>query len=86
MRKFRMTIETDVEIELADEVINVVDDEWRKQLYDLHSAEEIAEHIGINLVVNQAKLSQLDGWADQPDSNAKISRPDWTVTYIQEIQ
>lgn len=82
-----MTIETDVEIELADEVINVVDDEWRKQLYDLHGAEEIAVHIGYNMVINNAKLSELDGWADQLDKNAKITlRPDWSVSYIQEIK
>ena len=82
-----MTIETDVEIELADEVINVVDGEWRSQLYNLNGAEEIAAHTGYNMVVNQAQLSQLDGWADQPNENAKLTlKPDWEVTYIKEIK
>jgi hypothetical protein len=81
-----MTIETDIEIELEDSVIDVVDDSWRNQLYDLKSAEEIAEHIGINMVVNDAKLSQLDGWADQPDSNARMTlKPNWSVSYILEV-
>jgi hypothetical protein len=87
MRKFRMRIEAYVEIELADEVIDVVDDEWRSQLYDLNGAEEIAAHIGRNMAVNDAELSLLDGWADQPNSNARMTlEPDWEVTYIKELK
>ena len=83
-----MVIETSIELELDDSVINVVDDEWRKQLYDLNNAEEIAEHIGLMMAAKDFKLSQLDGWADQPDDNAKIKRlqPEWVVTYIKEIK
>lgn len=64
-------------IELDDQVIDVVDDEWRANLYDLRTPEQIAEHIAFNMIINNRGLSQLDGWADQPDSNAKIlSHPD----------
>ena len=41
MRKFLMTIETDVEIELADAVIDAVDDAWREELYDIEGAEHM---------------------------------------------
>jgi len=34
--------------------------------------EEIAEHIGYNLIVNRQRLSNLDGWADQPDCRARV--------------
>lgn len=59
-------------IELDDAVIEAVDDEWRAQFYNLHTPERIAEHIGFNLIVNRRPLSDLDGWADQPDENARV--------------
>ena len=71
-RSFEVSFEFDAMIELDDNVIDVVDDEWRSQLYDLHTPEDIAEHIAFNLVINNGKLSSLDGWADQPDDNAKL--------------
>ena len=71
-RKFEVAFAFDVIIELDDKVIDVVDDEWRSQLYDLHTPEDIAEHIAFNLVINKWRLSSLDGWADQPDENAKM--------------
>jgi hypothetical protein len=68
-------------IELDDAVIDAVDDDWRSMFYQLYTREDIAEHVGYNLVINRAKLSFLDGWADQPDENASIvERPDWIVT------
>jgi len=60
------------EIELDDAVIDVVDDEWRSVFYNLRTPQAIAEHIGFNLIVNRARLSMLDGWADQPDENARV--------------
>jgi len=80
-RKFLVEFRGEAEIELDDAVIDVVDDEWRSQLYDLKTPEEIAKHIGYNLVINQWNLSNLDGWADQPNSNARvISEPEWEVS------
>ena len=61
-----------VKIELDDQVIDVVDDEWRSHLYNLRNPKEIAEHIAYNFVFNNGRLSMLDGWADQPDTNARI--------------
>jgi hypothetical protein len=62
----------DAWIELDQAVIDAVDDNWREMFYDIHTPEEIAAHIAYNMVINNLKLSQLDGWADQPNSNAKI--------------
>lgn len=79
-RIFEVHFEGTAVIELDEHVIDVVDDEWRLHLYDLNTPQEIAEHIGYNLVINQARLSHLDGWADQPNENAKIiESPDWEI-------
>jgi Ser-tRNA(Ala) deacylase AlaX len=78
--RFEVQFEGTAIIELDDKVISVVDDEWRSQLYDLHTPVDIAEHIAYNLVINGVGLSNLDGWADQENDNAKIiSPPDWEV-------
>jgi len=70
-------------IELDDAVIEAVDDGWRAQFYNLHTPEEIAEHVGFNLIVNRGRLSMLDGWADQPDENARVLEwpelKDWDI-------
>lgn len=79
MRRFEVTFYTDFEeevdtaiIDLDEICINVVDDDWRDHLYNLHTPEEIAAHIAYNLFVNGIKLTQMDGWADQKDSMVKI--------------
>lgn len=74
MHKFRVTITQEVELSLHDDVIAAVTDEWRKQFYPLHTPDEIAQHVAFNLVVNRARLSTLDGWADQPDTHATFER------------
>ena len=71
-KKFRVSVTVYAILKLKDAVINVVDDEWRASIYDLQTPEEIAGHIGRNLILNTDKLSKLDGWADQPDSNAEL--------------
>lgn len=81
-RRFRVILHCDdIVIELDERVIDVVDDEWRNHLYQLTTPEEIAAHVAYNLVVNKWRLSTLDGWADQPDSNARIvDTGEWDVT------
>jgi hypothetical protein len=71
-RIFEVTVTKTIMLELDDAVINAVDDEWRSQLYNLHEPEEIASMIGRCMVLFGSELSSLDGWADQPDSNARI--------------
>ena len=59
-------------IELDQQVFDAVDDEWRSMLYDLRTDKQIVEHVGYNLICNRIKLSQMDGWADQPNDNARV--------------
>lgn len=77
-RRFEISFELDsmevdtAIIELDQAVIDVVDDDWRASLYDLHTPEEIAAHIGRNMIVLRINLTQMDGWANQNPANAKI--------------
>lgn len=75
MNKFKITYTTYATLELDDEVINAVNDDWRSTFYNLFSPEEIAEHVGRNLILG-ARLSMLDGFADQSDSSAKLTLED----------
>ena len=85
-RYFKLQFFGEATIELDDAVIEAVDDEWREQLYDLETPEEIAEMVGRCMVCNRWSLSSLDGWADQPDSNARIvSDADWETEFVEEI-
>jgi len=79
-RRFRVEFSGDAIIEIDDAVIDAVDDEWRAVFYDLYTPEDIAEHIAYNLIVNHARLSMLDGWADKDDSLARlVEEPDWDM-------
>ena len=86
-RKFIVSWTTECEITLDEEVIDVVDDGWREMLYDLNTPEEIAEHIAFNIVVNNAGLSRLDGWANLKDNMARVTSEDrffWESREIKE--
>lgn len=72
MTKYNVVFEVDCTVEIDSKVIDRVDDEWRKHLYDLKSERDIVEHIAYNLVINRYRLSELDGWADMDDSMARI--------------
>lgn len=80
-KQFNLHLECDAIIEIDDAVIQAVDDDWRSSLYDLHTPEEIARHIGYNLIVNGLHLSSMDGWADQDNSLAQVVGPtEWTTS------
>lgn len=85
MRRFKIEFSGRAIIELDDEVIDVVDDEWRSQLYDLNTPEEIAEHVGYNLIINGISLSSMDGWADMDNKKAVIYASDFGVDSVEEI-
>lgn len=84
-RRFVVNFEGYIEIELDDAVIDVVDDDWRDNLYDLNTPEEIAAHIAYNFL-RGAALSNLDGWADQPNSNAVVIEQDIYEVGSREIE
>jgi hypothetical protein len=88
--KFRIEFEACGEVwstailELDEAVITAVDDDWRSALYPLETPEEIAEHIAANMILGNLTLNQMDGWADQPATNAKIIK--WPALAIWEIK
>ncbi|GAG42788.1 unnamed protein product, partial [marine sediment metagenome] len=71
-KKFEIIIRGRTVIELDEKVIDAVDDEWRAQMYNLHTPEEIAGHIAYNLVLHKIRLTMVDGWANQDDSYAEV--------------
>lgn len=86
-RFFKIKVSGEAVIKLNPQVIDVVDDEWRAFLYDLYTAEEIAGHIGANMMCHNWSLSQMDGWADQPKENAQFEEyPAWEVTEVEELK
>ena len=82
-RTFRGMFEVEFEIELDDAVIDAVTPEWKEVLYDLDSTEEIVEMVARNLLKGWS-LSEMDGWCDQPNSNAKILDVDWWMDECKE--
>ncbi|RLC97211.1 MAG: hypothetical protein DRI46_13185, partial [Chloroflexi bacterium] len=66
-------------VRIDQAVIDAVDDDWREYLYDLRTVDDIVKHVAYNLIENGIGLSQMDGWADQPDSNARVI--DWPEFY-----
>ena len=83
-RKFYIQFVVSANLILDDQVIDAVDDDWRDQLYNLHTPEQIASHIAYNMLANRAELSGMDGWADQPSKNAEIVCPDWECEQVRE--
>lgn len=48
----------------------VLTDEWRLRFYSFHTERDVVEHLAYNLMHNRFRLSELDGFADMPDSHA----------------
>ncbi len=65
-------IHFDGTIELDEKVILAVDDEWRKTFYPITTPQKIAEHIAYNMIVNDLKLSSMDGFANLSDEMARL--------------
>ena len=62
-------------IEIDDEVMLQVDDEWRTAFYsNINSKQDVAEHIAYNMIVNDATISRLDGFANFEDSCVMLVR------------
>lgn len=58
-------------IELDDEVVLAVNDDWRETFYpSITTPQKVAEHIAFNMIVNDLKLSGIDGFANLPDEMA----------------
>lgn len=48
-------------------------DDWRSQLYDLRTEQDVLEHLAGNALKNGTeRVNRLDGWADLPDDAATM--------------
>jgi hypothetical protein len=74
----RVLVQCYVEIEINDpDVIERVTgtggDEWRSQMYQLHTEADVLEHFAHNAVTNGVyRANQLDGWADAKNDAARF--------------
>ena len=85
-QKFNIQWRVNAIIEIDDEVINSIDDDWRSHFYNLHTPESIASHVGYNLVLNHVRLCDMDGFADQQRSNAKVIESEIILDETSKIE
>ena len=66
----RLLVEVEIEVNDPDVIERVTGpdgDQWRAQLYDLHTEADVLGHLAYNCAVNGCvNASLLDGWADLP--------------------
>jgi hypothetical protein len=75
---FNVKLIGDITIELDDEVIKAgASNDFQSVIGFRMSPKQVAEHLAYQMVVNNATLEQLDGFADQPNGNARIIRDNW---------
>ena len=87
IRKFKVRIETEVEINVDESVINQVNDDWREMFYyDIDTPCKVVEHLAYNIILFDRKLSDLDGFANLPNTavmiygmNKEINDPNWEI-------
>lgn len=73
-RKFWVTLEFEVEVD--EKVLDRCDDEgWASENYDFTTPEQVAAHVGFNMVRNGIGLSSMDGFADLSDELATVIEP-----------
>lgn len=70
MRKFRITAHCEFDLLLDESVIQQGTMPDDPIFGGGASAGLVAQHIAYNMVVNQCRLSQVDGFANCPDSSA----------------
>jgi hypothetical protein len=73
-KKFSLVYETRLEIEIDPRVFKqALDPDWARQFYKF-TEQEIAEFVGYNVVVNNCRLSQIDGFANLADDLIKVTK------------
>lgn len=69
--KKTVTVTITVDLEFDDSLLP--DKEWRETFYNIHTIEQLAEHLAYNNVVNACNLSQIDGFADRTNDECTFS-------------
>jgi len=77
-RRYAITVTIRAEMEFDDAVFAQVDEDWRRQFYrNVRTPDDVAEHVGGAMIKLHSELSGLDGFADLPDSAARIVKEEW---------
>lgn len=83
---FDVTFTVKARIKINQEVFNQVDEDFKKQFYDLDTDSDIVEMIAYNLIQGR-QLSQLDGFANLPDKSAVwVQHPDYVAETVDEVK
>lgn len=84
-RRRRFLVQIGVEIEVDERLLaSVLTDEWRQNFYCLTTPGDVAGHLAYNLIQDR-RLSSLDGFADQPEGAARILDIDFDDSDTQEL-
>lgn len=86
MAEYEVFVEGVVRLNIADEVFTAVDEDWRKKFYDLKTRAAIAEFLAMNIAVNHLDLSDIDGFADQPNSRVIVICNYFEPTSAEEVE
>lgn len=81
-KEFRVKLTCYVTLRISPTVLAGVDDGWRQTYYQLHSDEDVAQHIAYNMVVNDLSLQQIDGFADRKEREAEVFDTEWDTEII----
>ena len=84
-RRFNLTVTLTATIEVADEVIKSVDDEWRESFFPLKTERQIISHIAANMLVHSGDLYDVEGFAQFDDRDAKVVDVECDVDDIEEV-
>lgn len=80
-RRYHVEVTVTAVLEVDDEVVESVDEEWLETFYPLASEHEVAEHLAYNLLKGE-DLSTIDGFAQFKDDQAvlkDVEHVDWIV-------
>lgn len=78
------TVRLACEITITQELLDaVLTDEWRRNFFQFHDAQDVASHLAFNLAQGR-ELAQLDGFADQPHGAATLA--DLDIDDVHEVE
>ena len=73
-------------VKINQQCFDNVDDDWREYFYPLYSDESIVKHIVWNMINNGLTLPRMDGWANLPESYAKIVELDYQDLDVESVE
>ena len=87
MKKYRVVFNTEVIIEISEDLLASIDDNWRETFYSSYRTNtDIADHLAYNMGIQNLPLGYIDGFADRKDTDAKVIDFDIETSEIEEIK